>query len=168
MREILVFFLLIILVSCRPTPKIETVEEYIPPIADTFKIDTPKVNIKPIALITPDPPSAYELNMQRKMKNIISGAQFLRKYFARGNLSSQVIKVQGFPNDKVNMGDYTEVWFYGDCEVTIYNGVVKNVKNSKDCLSYIDFMICADSDDKQVQQNTVQILQELAKNKLLH
>ena len=106
------------------------------------------------------PLTKYELATFEKIRNIHSGAQFLRKYFAIGSTSGQMTKVQGFPDDKVEMGNYTDVWFYGNCEVTVYNGRVTKVENREDCLNYIDVKICLLSADDIVGDNMHRVIVE--------
>ena len=102
------------------------------------------------------PPTAYELSTMAKVRNQNSGVQFLSKYFTYGSTDSQLRKVQGFPDDKIKTEDYTEVWLYGNCEVTVYNGKVTSVKRREDCLNYVDLTVCHRFNDEK----TLNIIKE--------
>jgi hypothetical protein len=107
-------------------------------IDSTFREDS----IKEAKYLKEHPPSKYEALMYSRMRDIKSYAQFARRYFTIGSSKDQVRKVQGFPEDVVNTGNLTEVWFYGNCEITIYNERVRNVENQANCINYIDSKVC--------------------------
>jgi len=131
-------------------------------VDSTFNVERIKDSISTSNALIKSPPSKYELATYEKMKKIKSAAQFLRFYFKTGNTRQQVIKVQGMPDDIVDMGNYTEVLFYGNCEITIYNNVVEEVKNKEECLNYIDTKICLMSPYNIVANNMINVMKELA------
>ncbi|MEO6732322.1 MAG: hypothetical protein ABIN01_13980 [Ferruginibacter sp.] len=125
-------------------------------IDSTYSADS----IKEVNFLRKNPPSEYEAIMYEKMRTIKSYAQFARRYFTSGSTKDQVRKVQGYPEDVVDVGNLTEVWFYGNCEVTIYNGLVQKVENQTNCINYIDLKVCLISPERRVSSNMQTVIEE--------
>jgi len=109
-------------------------------------ISTSQIEEKPKTL------SPYEMKQIAIAKTIKSYAQFLRKYFGKGSYPNEVSQVQGSPDDVVNTDSKTEVWFYGDCEVTFTDGKVSKVINQEKCLQYLDCNLLIDHWDWDVRK----------------
>ncbi len=98
------------------------------------------------------PPTQHELETFAKVKKANSAVRFLSQYFITGSTASQLRKVQGRPDDIIKTEDYTEVWLYGNCEVTVYNTIVSKIENESGCLNYIDAKVCLDSRYPEIRE----------------
>lgn len=171
MKQILL--VLIIVLSCKSStksPSIEqiTKEQYPKPIIDSLKPiadSLPSSNsIAKEEPRHPAPPTVFELETFAKVNKANSPARFLSQFFIIGSTASQLRKVQGRPNDIIKTADYTEVWLYGNCEVTVYNTIVSKIENSEGCLNYIDAEVCLDSGDKKVRQIIIGVIEIQSKS----
>lgn len=86
----------------------------------------------------------YELRQLKAAESLTSIAQFLRTYFCKSSTKSEITKVQGVPDDIVYPSKDIEVWFYGNCEITLEKGKIYTINNKENCLRYLDLSVALD------------------------
>jgi hypothetical protein len=128
-------------------------------IDSTYTADS----LREITYIKEHPPSKYEASMYARMRSITSYSQFARNYFMLGSSMDEVRNVQELPGDVVKLGQYSETWFYGNCEITFYNNRVDKVLNASNCINYIDSKVCLLAPERRVRAAMKMVIEERVK-----
>lgn len=76
-------------------------------------------------------------------------AAIMRNAFTTWSSKEEVLAVQGRPN-QIQKIDESEIWVYGNCEVTFKENFVDRVDNEEDCLKYSNgFLFSPDPIEKE-------------------
>jgi hypothetical protein len=105
--------------------------------------------------------SKYYKNGVSKIKRLNSFAQYLRGYFSIGFSKDDVIRIQGFPQSKVQTENEKETWFYGECEINFVKDKVQSVPDEGNCLHFLNLYDFINDLDKSVSSRAQFYFEEL-------